>query len=86
MPWRVIKEDNENFENSIKCWICDNDYVDNDVKVRDHWHIPGKYASSAHRDCNVNLKLNHKISVVFHNLKNFESYLTMQELGNSVLK
>ena len=52
----MIKEDNENFENSIKCWICDNDYVDNDVKVRDHWHIPGKYTSSAHRDCNINFK------------------------------
>ena len=30
-------------KNSAKCWICDNDYVDNDVKVRDHCHIPGKY-------------------------------------------
>ena len=25
-----------NFENSTKCWICDNGYVDGDVKVRDH--------------------------------------------------
>ena len=30
-------------KNSTKCWICDNDYVDNDVKVRDHCHITGKY-------------------------------------------
>ena len=29
------KEDNEGFENSIKCWICDNDYIDGDVKARD---------------------------------------------------
>ena len=35
----MTKEDNENFKNSSKCWICDNDYVDNDVKVRDHCHI-----------------------------------------------
>ena len=27
------KEDNEDFENSTKCWICDNDYIDGDVKV-----------------------------------------------------
>ena len=25
----ITKEDNEIFKNSIKCWICDNDYVDN---------------------------------------------------------
>ena len=37
-----------------------------------------------HRDCNINIKLNHKIYIVFHNLKNYdsqESHLIMQELG-----
>ena len=52
----MTSEDNENFKNSCKCWICDNDYVDNDVKVRGHYHITGKYRGSAHRDCNINLK------------------------------
>ena len=37
-------------------WICDNDYADGDVKVRDHCHIIGKYRGSAHRDCNVKVK------------------------------
>ena len=32
------KEDNEDFKIPTKCWICENDYVDNDVKVRDHCH------------------------------------------------
>ena len=36
------KEDNENFKNSGKRWICDNIYVDNDVKVMDHYHITRK--------------------------------------------
>ena len=73
----MTKEDNEDFENenSTKCWICDNDYVDGDVKVRDHYHIAGKYRGSAHRDCNINVKLNQKIPVVFHNLKNYYSHL-----------
>ena len=35
----------------LKCWICDKDYVDNDVKVRDHCHTFGKYVGSAHKDC-----------------------------------
>ena len=37
--------------------------------------------SSAHRDCNVNFKLNHKLLIVFYNLKKYDSYLIMQELG-----
>ena len=50
----MTKEDNEDFENSAKCWICDNDYIDNDVKVRDHCHITEKYRGSVHRYCNIN--------------------------------
>ena len=69
-----------------KCWTCDNVYIDNDVKVRDHSQITGKYRGSAHRDCNINLKLNHNIPVVFYNLKIYDSHLFMQELGKFNLK
>ena len=82
----MTKDDNEDFKNSAKCWICDNDYFDTDVKLRDHCHIIGKYRDSAHRDCNINLKLNHNIPIVFHNLKNYESHLIMQELGKFNVK
>ena len=76
----VTKEDNENLKNYTKCSTCDNDYVDNDAKVRDHCIITRKYRSSVHKDCNINLTLNHKTPVVFHNLKNYDSHLIMQEL------
>ena len=56
-------------------------YVEGDVKVKDHCHITGKYRGSAHRVCNINVELNHKISILFHNLKNYDSHLIMQELG-----
>ena len=82
----ITKEDNEDFENSAKCWICDNDYIDTDVKVRDHCHITGKYKGSAHRDCNINIKLNHKIPVVFHKPKNYDLHLIMKDLGKFNLK
>ena len=61
----IVKEGNEDFKNSTKCCICDNDYVDNDVKVRDHCHIIGKYRGSAHKDCNINLRLNQKLLSYF---------------------
>ena len=79
-------EDNEDFENSNKYLICDNFYVDDDVKVRDPCHITGKYRAFAHRDSNVNFKLNHKISVVFHNLKNYDSHFFMQQVDKFNLK
>ena len=53
----MTKEANEDFENSTKCWIFDNDYIDSDFKVRDNCRITGKYRGSAYRDCNINVKL-----------------------------
>ena len=41
---------------------------------------------STHRDCNINLKLNHKITGVFYNLENSDSNLIMQELDKFNLK
>ena len=82
----MTKKDNEDFENSTKCWTWDNTYVDGDVKVRDHCLITGKYRDSTHRDCNINVKLNHKIPVVFQILKNYDSHSIMQELGKFNLK
>ena len=82
----MTKEDHENFENSTKCWIYGNNYVDNDVKVRDHCHISGKFRGSAHGDCNIDLKLNYKIPIAFHNLKSYEYHLIMEELGKFSLK
>ena len=54
----MTEKNNEDFENSTKCWICDNDYIDDDVKVRDHFHITGKYRGSPNRYFNINVKLN----------------------------
>ena len=77
----VTKEDNESFKNSTKCWICDNGYFDHDVKVKDHCHITGECRCSTHIYSNINLKLNHKIFLVFHNLKSYDSHLIMEEIG-----
>ena len=36
---------------------------------------------SAHRDSNINLRLNQKIPIVFDNLKNYDCHFIMQELS-----
>ena len=74
----MTKKDNEDFD---YVRICDHVYVEGDAKLRDQCHITGKYRGSAHRNCNINVKLNHKILIVFCNLKNYDSNFIMQELG-----
>ena len=54
----ITKKDNEDFENSTKCWFCDNDYIDGGVKIKYHFYITRKSRAPAHRDCNSDVKLN----------------------------
>ena len=82
----MTKEEDEYFENCTKYWICVNAYVDSDVKVRYHCHITGKYRCSAHKDCNIKIKLNHKIPIVFHCLKNYDSHLNMHAVDKFSFK
>ena len=35
----MTKEDNKDFKIPTKCWICYNNYVDNNVRRRNHCHI-----------------------------------------------
>ena len=77
----LTPEDREDFKRSTKCFICEEEYKDDDVRVRDHCHITGKYRGSAHQKCNVNFTLTNKIPVIFHNLRGYDSHLIMQEIG-----
>ena len=47
----MTKKDNEDFKNSTKCWICDNNYVDGDAEVLDHFYVTGKHRNYVHREC-----------------------------------
>ena len=56
-------EDEERFQLSNKCWLCNKSFDVGDNKVRDHCHITGKYRGSAHWSCNIDLRLTEKIPV-----------------------
>ena len=66
---------------SNKCWICNGLFAEGDNEIRDHDHVTGNYRGSAHWNCNINLRLTKKILVIFHNLRGYDSYLIMQEIG-----
>ena len=79
-------EDEEKFQLSNKCWICNKLFTEEDKKVRDHDHITGKYRDSAHSNCNINLKLTKKFPVIFHNLRFYNGHLIMQKLVSLMQK
>ena len=86
----VMTEDDEMcFKLMDECYICGEKYVEKDVRVRDHCHITGKFRGSAHRDCNLKLRIKPediKIPVILHNLRGYDSHFIMQQIGEIAKK
>ena len=76
----IMSEKEEQFQSSNACWICEKRIDNDDENVRDHCHVTGTFRGAAHWDCNINLQLTKKVSVIFHNLRGYGSHLTFCEL------
>ena len=88
-PLKMTNEDEESFNEATHCHICEKRYKLDDVPVRDHCHITGKYRGSAHQTCNLKLQISAekiKIPVIFHNLKGYDSHFIINELGELIKK
>ena len=71
----MSERDEERFQSSNRCWICDKLSDVRDNKVRDHRHATGKYRGSPYWSCNNNnLKLTKEVCV---KLKGYHSHLIM---------
>ena len=82
----MYAEEEEKFQLTNSCWICDKLFDVGDDKVRYHCHITGKYRGAAHWSCNVNLKLSKKLPVIFHNLRGYDSHLIIKEISKFDVK
>ena len=83
-PLKMTENDEMCFKLIDKCHICDKEYTDKDVRVRDYCHITGKFRGSAHQECNLKLRVKPediKIPVIFHNLRGYDSHFIMQQIG-----
>ena len=67
------------FQQSNSCWICKKLIDSDNEKVRDHYHITGKFRGAAHWDCNINFQLTKNVPAMFHNLRCYDSHLIFNE-------
>ena len=79
----IMSEEEEQFQSSNTCWICEKLIDDDDDKVRDHCHISG---GTAHWSCKINLQLTKNVPVIFHNLRGYDSHIIFCELNKFDVK
>ena len=76
----MSEEDENNYQNSQNCWICNQKIIKD--KVRDHCHITGKFRGSAHKECNSKLRIPRRLPIIFHNLEGYDGHIIFKELNN----
>ena len=82
----VSYEEEEQFESSNNCWICEKLIDDDNEKVRDHCYVTDKFRGAAHWSCKINLQITKKVPVIFHNLRGYDSHLIFDEIKNFDVK
>ena len=73
-------KEEEQFQSSNTCSICEKLIEDGDEKVRDHCHITGKCRGAAHWSCNINFQLTKEVPVIFYILRGYDSHLIFYDL------
>ena len=77
----MTKHDKLAYDNSTICHICNEEHGED--RVRDHYHLSGKFRDAAHEVCNLKYKDPMFFPVVFRNLSGYDSHLFIKTLGNS---
>ncbi|GBM93472.1 hypothetical protein AVEN_215357-1 [Araneus ventricosus] len=79
VPINMTPQYELDFRSATHCSICKKALKGD--RVRDHDHQTGRYWAALHSSRNLKLRLSKKIPVVFHNLKNYDGHLIVQEIG-----
>lgn len=77
----LTNEQINNFNNATVCHICENLFIDGDIRVRDHCHLSGEFRGPAHSNCNLNYKIKKFIPIVFHNLSNYDANFLIKSIA-----
>jgi hypothetical protein len=79
VPMQMTLEEQQEFYQSEVCHICHKNFG-NELSVRDHCHITGKYLGAAHNLCNLQRQEAKFIPMFAHNFTSYDSHFLMQHL------
>ena len=77
----LTSDECDKFHSATHCHICEKPFTQDDIRVRDHCHLTGRYRGPAHSKCNLNYKESFLIPIVFHNLTGDDAHFIIKEIA-----
>jgi hypothetical protein len=71
---QLTPEEEQQYNEAKICYMCDKSYTEEDIKVRDHCHITGKYRGASHCNCNIQATNPNFIPVYLHNNSHYDAH------------
>ncbi|GFU00864.1 c2H2-type domain-containing protein, partial [Nephila pilipes] len=68
----LTESEKQLYDNAKNCYVCDQTFRENNIKVRDHNHVTQKFNGPCCNSCNLAMKTPKFLPVFFHNLSGFE--------------
>lgn len=81
VPIEISEQEESAFQGSRDCHVCGERFKIDDIKVRDHCHLTGKYRGAAHKKCNLTYEVCKTCPVVFHNLSHYDAHFIIKEIS-----
>ena len=78
-PTNLTPEKDETFRDASRCHICEQS-LDCRIRVRDHYHLTGRFHGAAHEECNLHYQDLRIIPIIFHNLNAYDSHLIIKQI------
>ncbi len=77
----LTAEQIDQFNSSTKCHICELEFYQDDIKVRDHCHLTGIFRGAAHNSCNLQFQSPNFLPVFMHNSSSYDIHFICQHLN-----
>ncbi|GFU60970.1 uncharacterized protein NPIL_654521 [Nephila pilipes] len=77
----LTESEKQLYDNAKNCYVCDQTFRENNIKVRDHNHVTQKFNGPCCNSCNLAMKTPKILPVFFHNLSGYDAHIFIKELG-----
>jgi hypothetical protein len=77
---KLTEQEELNHKLAKKCYLCNEEFLEDQIKTHDHSHRTGIYRGPAHVNCNLSYKVKKELPVFLHNLKNYDSTIIIKAL------